>query len=127
MRDDTSDWLRETPLEALQCRDLRHAWPRAQARPRVRTAPRTAAISWQAVGDGQLERTMLCEGGCGTRRIESFLRRRDGSLQRIGLPRYRHEKNYLRRRSEPDQPLERVDPDVLRGNLIARLYPALRW
>lgn len=133
MNDDTAHWLDTAPLAGLQCRDLRHAWPRAQQRSSVRARPpSTPLIVWKVltVSAGrpvELERTMLCEGGCGVARVEVFVARKGGDLVRSGVPRYRHPKHYLRQRAEPDSPLERLDPDVLRGRLVARLYPALKW
>jgi hypothetical protein len=134
MRSDTADWIERAPLEALQCRDLRHSWPRGTRRPGVKKAPPSSElIVWKVItaaaaagGPAELERTMLCAGRCGTRRVESFIGR-PGGLVRHGVPRDRYGPAYRRRRPEPDTPLERLDLDVLRGSIVQRLYPALRW
>ncbi len=126
MRQDTADWLDKATVETLQCKDLRHAWPRAQRRPGVKNLPTSAAITWKKLANGELERTMHCIGGCGTARIETFVYRGD-RLTRIGRLRYRWADNFRRRRPEADTPLEALDTDVLRGQILTRLYPGLRW
>lgn len=126
MRADTEEWLGKATVEILQCKDLRHAWPRAQRRPGVKNLPTSPAIAWKRLPSGELQRTMHCIGGCGTARIETFVYRGE-RLVRTGKPRYRWPDNFRRRRPEPDTPLERLDTDVLRGQILTRLYPGLTW
>jgi hypothetical protein len=132
MRDETLEWLNERPIEALQCRDLRHAWPRDQSR-RGRKLESSQWINWRVIvtkSDGspkELQREMACTGGCGVVRVEEFLVMHDGSLHRGGIPRYRYPKAFLRKR-DPDAPLlEPINRDTLRGILVHRLYPNLAW
>lgn len=132
MRTETLDWLKEIPLEALQCRDLRHAWPRAQTR-RGRNLESKDGITWQPLitaADGtprELQREMLCIGGCGVVRVEEFIVDREGNMRRAGKPRYRHPKTYLRQRGKDEPLLDPIDTDTLRGILVHRLYPRLAW
>lgn len=132
MNADTLQWLEKAPLQGLQCRDLRHAWPRAQSAGNARSLQSTADITWRrlspAGGPAELERSMHCTGRCGTVRTETFLLRAGGRMVRIGKPRYRRDDPaYLRRRSEPGVPLEPLDPDELRATLVRRMYPRLQW
>lgn len=139
MRPETAKWIAATSVQALLCRDLRHAWPRptpAAARRRPgqdrRCPPSTQLIMWRMIADESptsrriLERTMLCEAGCGVRRLETFVVR-EGRLVRTGVPKFRYPPGYRRAREEPDTPLEPLDADVLRGSIVARLYPGLQW
>jgi hypothetical protein len=126
MRPDTQEWVSKASVAQLQCKDLRHSWPRAERRPGVRKLPATKSISWAPLPSGELQRTMHCTGGCGTRRIETFVRRGE-RLVRVGVPRYKWADTFRRRRPDPDTPLEALDTDVLRGQILTRLYPALRW
>lgn len=122
-----------TRLEVLQCRDLRHAWPRAQ--PQTGKRPRTmqGIIEWRALstrGDGTWERaqrTMWCSGRCQTRRVEVFYFRRDRTMIREGRPQLRYPHDYRRKRPDLDTPLADLDVELLRGAIIARLYPNLIW
>lgn len=133
MRPDTEQWLRRTPLSALHCRDLRHAWPRPPevARARRRAMPgNTPGIVWKLIGAATpghpavFERTMACTGGCGVVRVETFVARPYG-LVRTGKPKLIYPSWYRRTRPEPDTPLERLDADVLRGSILARM--GVRW
>ncbi len=143
MRPETEKWIAQTPVEALLCRDLRHAWPRPEtATPggrrrkppadRPGQPPDSANIVWRVLSAGSassprvLERTMRCTAGCGVTRIEVFVARAD-RLVRTGKPKLKYPSWYRRTRAEPDTPLEAIDSDVLRGNIVARLYPDMRW
>lgn len=139
MSDDTDEWLQRTPVEALLCRDLRHAWPRPTAGGRRKRGepaglpPASPNIVWKVISAGSdtaprvLERTMSCTAGCGVRRVETFVVRSGGRLVRTGKPKMRYPSWYQRKRAEPDRPLDHLDPDVVRGNIVARLYPGLKW
>lgn len=136
-------WLQGARLEVLQCRELRHAWPRQHAgvvkrRRRGGAAPAAAlpmsedGIEWKVLQKGPptiLERTMTCTAGCKVRRVETFvIRAGTGRLVRSGKPKMRYPRDYKRERPADDAPaLERLDPDVLRGGIIARLVPGLKW
>lgn len=136
MRPETRKWIEQTPVEALLCRDLRHAWPRPSAAATGRGAysdgrpPDGERITWKVLNAGGptaprvLERTMVCV--CGVRRLEVFVVR-DDRLVRTDRPKLKYPSWYRRTRAEPDEPLERLDADVLRGNIVARLYPGLKW
>lgn len=144
-------WIANTPVQALLCRDLRHSWPRPDAptdrygRGRRRTAttgrpagvpPDTAndngkvVIAWRqlapatASGPQVLERIMWC--ACEVARVEEFVVR-GGTMTRAGKPRYRHPSWYKRTRQHPDQPLAPLNTDLLRGSIVHRLYPDLQW
>lgn len=128
------EWLETAPIEALECRTLRHQWPR-MPRPGARRSHGLHSddnTQWKAVGAGEagrlLHRLMTCLGGCGTQRLEVFLIRRDGRMVRDGKPRYRYTRPYLRRRADPDAPaLPHLDQDQILGVMVHRLYPKLRW
>lgn len=138
MNPDTVTWIAQTPVEALLCRDLRHCWPRPAAAGTGKRRyddgipPSSPGIRWQVVSSGAttgprvLERTMSCDAGCGVRRREIFVVR-DERLVRAGAPHLIYPAWYRRRRTEPDRPLESLDSDVLRGSIVARLYPGLTW
>lgn len=143
MNEDTQKWLATTPVEALLCRDLRHAWPRPPApaaggRRSSRKAavdgapPSSENIMWSVLAAGTassprvLERTMLCAAGCQVRRVEVFVVRAD-RLVRTGKPKLKYPSWYRRTRTDPDEPLERLDVEVLRGNIVTRLYPGIAW
>lgn len=127
------DWLEHATIESLECRTLRHQWPRTP-RPggkHRRKLANDAATTWKILGvveAGRLiERHMTCVGGCGTERIETFLVLRDGRMVRDGLPRYRYSRPYLRKRDDPDMPLEPLGQDQILGMIVRRVYPGLRW
>lgn len=141
MNETTEKWLDLTPVEALLCRDLRHAWPRpnqnplpaARRKPAVPgVPPDTKWITWQLIAEQTpthprvLERTMICPACQGQTRIETFVVRHD-RLVRTGVARYRPASWYKRSRAEDEDRLEPLDADVLRGSILTRLYPDLRW
>lgn len=130
LRADTRAWLDSLPVEALQCRTLRHAWPRTKRRDSERL-PGAGMVTWKVLGEGDggrlVERAMECIGGCGTIRLETFLRLRDGRMVREGKPRYRHSRPYVRKRAEPDLELEPLGQDQLLGAVVARLLPNVSW
>jgi hypothetical protein len=114
--------LEELPTEALECRDLRHAWPRSTSSHNVLTPTRYGS-------GGQVmlaTRSMECEGGCGTIREEDFYIDPDGRMERDGKVRYRRTRPYLIK-NEPGTHHEPVDRDAVRYTLLARLYPTLKW
>lgn len=135
MREDTIAWLAAAPVEALACRELRHAWPRAVMRRRggryAMVPPSDTGIVWESDvgprGVHLVRRTMTCTAGCGVRRVETFHVKPGAGLARVGTPRYLVPQGYRRRRPDPDTPLESLDGDLLRGTVMARLYPSLRW
>lgn len=135
MRDETLEWIKGRPIEQLQCRDLRHAWPREQTQTgaRARSLRSSENIKWQVItkaADGsprELTREMGCTGRCGLVRVEDFFVRPDGSIQRNGKPRYRPPPGYLRKRASDEPLLEPLDTNALRGIIVHRLYPKLAW
>lgn len=140
MRPETEKWLQQTPVAALLCRDLRHAWPRppepnpraARKRRPTDVPPSSDGIVWKVLATGSdisprvLQRIMLCGAACGVQRTETFVVR-SGRLVRTGKPVLKYPSWYRRTRTEPDEPLEPMDSEVLRGNIVARLYPGLNW
>jgi hypothetical protein len=137
VNESTAKWLAGTPVEALLCRDLRHAWPRPVAAARrsrkaLAVPPSGPNIVWRvlATGDGTaprvLQRVMSCTAGCGVRRTEVFVARGD-RLVRTGRPVLKYPSWYRRSRDQPDEPLEPLDTEVLRGSIITRMYPGLSW
>lgn len=132
MRPETEQWIRRTPLDAMICFDQkRHSWPRptaAAGRRRDGLPPNSKGITWKLAEPGgpstprALERTMVCV--CGAQRKELFVVR-GRTLVRSGKPGYKNP--HTRKRAAPDEPLEPLDADVLRGSMVARLYPGLRW
>jgi hypothetical protein len=125
MSRDAEQWLTEASLEALQCRELRHAWPRGQTQ-RTRKLKDAANVRWRRE-PGAIIREMECVGGCGVVRIETFTVAANGSLRREGRPRYRYPDGYLRSRAKDEAPLEPIEPDTLRGIVVRRLFPNLNW
>lgn len=114
--------LDDLPTEALECRDLRHAWPRSTDGSNVLTPTKYN-------GGGRVveaTRSMECLGKCGTVRVEEFYIYPDGRMSRIGKPSYRRSKPYLLK-GEPGVRQEPVDPDAVRYTLLTRLYPTLKW
>lgn len=132
LADDSRQWLDSTPLAALECRTLRHQWPRMTrtAGRRAKHLPNDKHLQWKILGPVEagrlLERHMTCLGGCGTTRIELFLVRHDGRMVRDGPPHYRYAATYLRKHTD-HQPLEPLDHDDILGTLVHRLYPGLQW
>lgn len=130
---DTREWLEHTPVAVLECRTLRHQWPRMPRAGRGKGGhiPAGGGVAWRIIGHveaGRLvEREMTCLGGCGTVRIETFLVLRDRRMVRDGLPRYRYPTTYLRKRTDPDHPLEALGQEEILGTLVRRLYPRLKW
>lgn len=139
------EWIARAPLAVLQCRDLRHAWPRQTAAPKNRPAivprrgrtaaavllpPNSRGVSWEVLEHGPpvvLRRLMLCTGRCGVRRVEDFVVR-DGRLVRPGRPKLRYPAGYRRARPDPEGPRrDRLDPELVRGSIVHRLVPGLRW
>jgi hypothetical protein len=129
------EWLETAPIAALECRTLRHQWPR-MPRPHQRQRKGNGLVSdggtaWKILGTVEagrlIERAMTCLGGCGTVRTETFLIRRDGRMIRDGIPRYRYGTLYLRKRADADRPLEPIGQDEILGMMVQRLYPKLRW
>jgi len=128
------DWLEHAPIAALECRTLRHLWPR-MPRPGKngkRGLPSEGRTAWKIVGNGEagrvVERRMECLGDCGTARIETFLVLRDGRMVRDGVPRYHYERLYLRKRADYGEPaLEPLGQDQIMGMLVRRMYPRLKW
>jgi hypothetical protein len=130
---DTREWLEHTPLATLECRTLRHQWPRMPRLGKSKSGhiPTGGGVVWRILGyveaGRQVEREMTCLGGCGTARIEWFLALRDGRMVRDGGCRYRYPTTYLRKRTDPDQPLEALGQEEILGTLVRRLYPRLKW
>lgn len=126
------DFLDHSPLPALECRTLRHMWPRmGRANRNARKLPTNDGTTWKiagAVDAGRLlERRMICQGGCGTVRIEMFCVLRDGRMVRDGYPRYIYATGYLRKRDDDHDRLDPLGQDQIMGALVRRLYPKLRW
>ena len=89
--DDNQAWLNQVPLETLECRTLRHQWPRMARDKRTRhKLPASGPVVWRSLRAGEagrlVEREMTCLAGCGTVRTELFLVRRDGRMIRDGTP-----------------------------------------
>src|ERR1051325_2220395 len=128
MRAETEKWIAGASLEMLQCRELRHAWPRNHAPSRRKELADTAHVRWrveQSVGGVPrvVTREMDCIGLCGVVRIETFALSISGAIVREGKPRYRHPEGYLRRRGHGEQYVEKIEPDQLRGIVVRRLFP----
>lgn len=134
---ETEGYLEDAPLEVLMCRsDLRHSWPRPKRMPSARRLPASGPIRFETVEqhrDGRpirVRRLMDCAGGCGTVRRDLFdivWVDGEGTFERIGHAHLRYAKHYKRQRIDKDVPLERIDPGVIRGRLVGRLYPKLVW
>jgi len=125
------DWLDHAPLAALECRTLRHQWPRMTVTGRRRQLPTAGPIAWKNVGvvtaGRLLERAMECLAGCGTTRTETFLILRDGRMVRDSTPRYRYQAPYLRRAVDRHEHLPPLGQDQILGAMMRRLYPKLPW
>ena len=119
------DRLNELPLEALECRERGHSWPRSSSTRMV-----LKATKYRGDRVTEAEREMTCEGGCGRIRVETFEILPNGRMWRAKPPRYRIEpgKVYLLPKPEDGATHQsRVDRDEVRYALIARLYPDLKW
>lgn len=116
--------LSELPLEALECRDLRHAWSRSRDR-------RTRWVVVQKVrGRVRLaERHMVCTNDCGRIAVDTF-EFHDGRRYRVGKRKYRQAEGttYLLRAIDPAAGTpERVTTEDVGYALMLRLYPDLSW
>lgn len=124
---DDDPWLHQAPIEQLLCYDLRHAWPRSAARPGARKPPRGEQVTWSRIAEsGEWERVMWCTGGCGLRRVETFQVLTSGALRRTSM-KYRRPAGYGRSRPDADTPLQPLDTEVLRGAIMTRMFPRLKW
>lgn len=114
--------LNELPIEALECRDLRHAWPRTSS-----GAAKLVPTKRRGTRVVEAQREMECTGGCGTVRVEDFEILADGRVLRVGQCRYRRTRPYLLKRDDPADSKPPVDRDEVRFALLARLYPDFSW
>ncbi len=115
------DRLNNLPTEALECRDLRHAWPRGTGTVLMRPT------RWRGQRVVEAEREMECTGGCGVTRIDVFAVGLDGRITRDTKPRYKYDPDraYLVKRTDPSDPP--VNRDAIRTALFTRMFPDLKW
>lgn len=128
------EWAAHVSVSALQCRELRHSWPRAIPRgARSRALGSSDGIEWRVTAsyaDGrpaEAEREMTCTGGCGTRRIETFRFYPGGDMHREGMARYAYDPDYLRPKASPGERMAPLPADAIRGFVVRRLFPGLKW
>ncbi len=120
--------LNELPTEAIECRRLRHAWPR-------RSNPRHAHLIRFEVTEREPRtkrviagvRYLTCLGNCGTERMEKMRRNRDGLMVREGRLGYQRHKPYLLPKPDPDTPAEPISSEVLEDAMMRRMFPELKW
>lgn len=111
------------PIEALECRVLRHQWPRYRqgSNKLIPTKRRYGKVTEE-------RREMTCLGECGTVRIDDFEVDAEGRRHRLGRCRYRHEKKYALDRHKPGEPpQERAAFDEVHFCLLTRMYADLTW
>jgi hypothetical protein len=122
-----ADRADELTDEAMECRDLLHAWPR----PKVKAHADLISFEITARISGHpsaARRIMTCTGGCGVSKTQRYRITRDGRMQRDGTPQYTYpEKGYRLRPVEKGQHAPTLDRDALRYTLLSRLYPKLAW
>lgn len=127
-----AEWAASVSVQALQCRELRHSWPRALPR-NTKSLPSSPSITWTVTAtyaDGrpaEAQREMICNGGCRTRRVEVFRFLPGGAMTREGSARYRYDDTYRRPKSDDGSRLAPLPADTVRGFLVRRLYPQLKW
>ncbi len=118
--------LDDLPVEAIECRGLRHAWPR-------RSNPKHGRYFEFEVTEKRGKKVlagvlrMMCTGDCGTQRSEPRRRNHEGRMVRDGSLTYKRYKPYLLVRANLDTPVERVDPDQLQDTMMRRMFPELVW
>lgn len=113
--------------EAMECRDLLHAWPRPKLPEHAHLI--TFEITAQSGGRATAaRRTMTCTGGCGVSKVQAYRITRDGRMQRDGTARYNYpETGYRLKPIGKGQHSAMIDRDELRYTLLSRLYPQLAW
>ncbi len=119
--------LDDLPDEAVECRGLRHAWPRGSNpshRPLIRfevTKERSGRVI-----EGVLH--LICTAGCGRIRREPRRRNRAGRMVRDGKLSYGQVPGtkYLLKRV-PGEPVVRADQDEVQNRLLRRMCPGLTW
>lgn len=118
--------LADLPLEAIECRGLRHAWPR-------RSNPSHARFFRFEVTEKRGRKViagvlhMMCTGDCGTERKEPRRLNHEGRMVRDGRLDYKRHKPYLLKRADANTPMDRVDPDELQDTMMRRMFPDLKW
>lgn len=119
--------LDDLPDQAVECRGLRHAWPR-RSNPKHRRLIEFEVREQRAgrVISGVLHLT--CTAGCGRIRREPRRRNRVGRMVRDGKLSYGQVPGtrYLLKRI-PGEPAHRVDPDDVQDRLLHMLCPDLSW
>ncbi len=119
--------LDDLPDQAIECRGLRHAWPRG-SNPKHRSLMRFEVRQERAgrVIEGVLHLT--CTAGCGRIRKEPRRRNRAGKMVRDGKLTYGQMPGtkYLLKRA-PGELAAKVDPDDVQDRLLHRMFPGLTW
>lgn len=123
----STDRINDLTDQAMECRDLQHAWPRRNLKQHAKfiTFEITEYIGGHA---SAARRVMDCTGGCGVAKTQRFRITRDGRMQLDGKPRYSYpESGYRLKRPEQGTRVEPLDRSELRYTLLHRLYPKLQW
>lgn len=114
-------------VEAMECRDLLHAWPRPKD-PAHQALIKFEVIARVGGRPSAIRREMTCTAGCGVVKVQRYRVTRDGRMQREGHTVYRYpEKGYRLPKPEDGARIEPMDRDALRYSLLSRLYPDLAW
>lgn len=124
----TADRADELTDEAMECRDLLHAWPRPKIKAHEHLIVFEITKRYATGRPAAAKRVMTCTGGCGVSKSQYFRITRDGRMLRDGTPRYDYpETGYRLTRVGKGQHAAIIDRDELRYTLLSRLYPTLAW
>lgn len=110
--------LSNAGLAALQCRQLRHAWPR--------NGGRLTELAHRGERCILAEIAMECTGECGTVRTVRVEPIGPGQVRRVGKPKYKYRDGYLfKTEATDDEPPPTADEVTYAA--LTLMYPGTLW